>query len=134
MFINIVPPQGVVDRLQVYISQEIYPLFQGVATQGEDRPELQFLQALGLHFLVNVLLLSMLTHLFLSSSLSLSYLILAVPMRKCLGKHSCMSSSFPTILNGTSFFRQCNYKCTKENSVQGGDTSQCTIVTLYQLN
>ena len=43
----------------------------------------------------------------------LIYFILAVPMRKCLGKHSCMSNSFPiVILNDTSFFRQCNYKCT----------------------
>ena len=48
-----------------------------------------------------------------SSSVSFSYFVLAVPMRKCLGKHSCMSSSFPiVILNDTSFFRQCNYKCT----------------------
>ena len=40
-----------------------------------------------------------------SSSVSLSYFILAVPMRECLGKHSCMSSLFPTaILNGTSSF------------------------------
>ena len=28
----------------------------------------------------------------LSSSVSLSYFILAVPMRKCMGKHSCLSS------------------------------------------
>ena len=72
-------------------------------------------------------LLSMLKHLFLSSSLSVSYFILAVPMRKCLGKHSCMSSSFPIVtLNDTSFFQQCSYKCTKENSVRDGDTSQCS--------
>ena len=48
-----------------------------------------------------------LTPLFLpSSSVSLSYyFIIAVNMRECLGKHSCMSSPFPTaILNGTSFF------------------------------
>ena len=62
-----------------------------------------------------------------SSCVSLPYFILAVPMRECLGKHSCTSSSFPiAILNGTSFFRQCNYKCTKENSVGDGDTSQST--------
>ena len=49
---------------------------------------------------------STLTPLFLSSSsVSLSYFILAVPMRECLGKHSCMSSQFPiAILNGTFFF------------------------------
>ena len=37
--------------------------------------------------------------------LFLSYFILAVPMRECLGKHSCMSSLFPiAILNGTCLF------------------------------
>ena len=38
------------------------------------------------------------------------------------------------ILNGTSFFRQCNDTCTKENSMRDGDTSQSTIVTLYKVN
>ena len=49
------------------------------------------------------LLLSILTPPFLpSSTVSLSYFIRAVPMRECLGKHSCMSSPFPiAILNGT---------------------------------
>ena len=43
--------------------------------------------------------------LFLPSSVTLSYFILAVPMCECLGKHSCMSSSFPiAILNGTTCF------------------------------
>ena len=38
-----------------------------------------------------------------------------------------MFGSFPiVILNYTSFFRRCNYKYTKENSVRDGDTSQCT--------
>ena len=48
-----------------------------------------------------------LTPLFLPpSSVSLSYFILAIPMRKCLGKHSCTSSLFPiAILNATLFFR-----------------------------
>ena len=58
-------------------------------------------------FFLPALLLSILTPLFLpSSSVPLSYFILAVPMRECLGKHSCMSSPFPiAILNGTFFFR-----------------------------
>ena len=44
--------------------------------------------------------------LFLLSSSVLSYFNLAVPMRKCLGKHSCMSSSFSiVILNGTCSLR-----------------------------
>ena len=39
-----------------------------------------------------------------SSSVSLSYFHLVVPMRKCSGEHSCMSSLFSiAILNGTSF-------------------------------
>ena len=37
----------------------------------------------------------------------------AVTIRECLGKHLRTSSSFhKTILNGTCFFRQCNYTCT----------------------
>ena len=52
------------------------------------------------------LILSVLTSLFLpsSSSVTLSYFILAVPIRECLGKHS-YTSSFPiAVLNGTCFF------------------------------
>ena len=58
----------------------------------------------GLFLFVPAVLFSILTLLFCpSSSVSLSYFILAVPMRECLGKHSCMSSPFPiAILNGTS--------------------------------
>ena len=66
---------------------------------GCDRPS-------GLILFVPAILFSILTPLFcLSSSVSLSYFILAVPMRECLGKHSCMSSQFPiAILNGTYSF------------------------------
>ena len=55
----------------------------------------------GLFFFVPALLLSILTPLFLpSSSVSLSYFVVAVPTRECLGKPSSMSSSFPiAILN-----------------------------------
>ena len=50
----------------------------------------------GLPLFVPALLLSILTPLFLpSSSVSLSYFVLAVPMRECLGKHWCMSSPKP---------------------------------------
>ena len=66
---------------------------------GCDRPS-------GLHLFVPALLLSILKPLFLpSSSVSLSYFVLAVPMHKCLEKHSCMSSPCPiAILNGTFLF------------------------------
>ena len=57
---------------------------------------------------VPALLLSILKPLFLpSSSVSMSYFVLAVPMRECLGKHSCMSSPCPiAVLNGTFLFRE----------------------------
>ena len=60
----------------------------------------------GLLLFVPAVLFSILTPLFcVSSSVSLSYFILAVPMRECLRKHSYMSSPFPiAILNGTSSF------------------------------
>ena len=65
---------------------------------GCDRPT-------GLLLFVPALLISILTPLFLpSSSVSLSYFVLSVPMRECFGKHSCMSSQFPiAILNGIFF-------------------------------
>ena len=58
-------------------------------------------------FFVPALRFSILTPLFLTpSSVTLSYFNLAAPMRKCLGKYSCMSSPFPiAILNGAFFFR-----------------------------
>ena len=70
---------------------------------GCDRPS-------GLLLFVPILLLSILTPLFLPSlSVSLSYFVLAVPMRECLGKHSCMSSPYPiAILNGTFLFARRN--------------------------
>ena len=54
-----------------------------------------------------------LTPLFLPSlSVSFSYFILAVPMRECLGKHPCISSTFPIGYSHTEwyvfFFRQRN--------------------------
>ena len=60
----------------------------------------------GLLLFVPALLLSILTPLFLpSSSVFLSYFVLAVPILECLGKHSCMSSPCPiAILNGTFLF------------------------------
>ena len=55
---------------------------------------------------MSALLFSLLTPFFVpTSSVALSYFILAVQIRECLGKHMGMSSSFPiAILNGTCFF------------------------------
>ena len=63
---------------------------------GCDRPS-------GFLLFVPTVLFSILTPLYcVFLSVSLSYFILAVPMRECLGKHSCTSSPFPiAILNGT---------------------------------
>ena len=74
-------------------------LFLILCWLGCDRPS-------GLLLFVPAELFSILTPLFCpSSSVSLSYFILAVPMRECLAKHSCMSSPFPiAMLNGTSSF------------------------------
>ena len=53
-------------------------------------------------FLSAVLLSTFIIQFSISSSISLSYFNLAVLMRKCLGKHSCMRSQFSiAILNGT---------------------------------
>ena len=64
----------------------------------------------GLLSFVSAVLISIFILLFLpSSSVSLSNFYLAVPMRGCLGKHSCMSSPFGpfpiAILNGTCSLR-----------------------------
>ena len=49
--------------------------------------------------------ISIVALLFLPSSVSLSFFVLAVPMRECLGKLPCVSYTFPAaILNGTCFF------------------------------
>ena len=68
---------------------------------GCDRPS-------GLLLFVPAVLFSILKPLFcVSSSVSLSYFVLAVPMHKCLGKHSCISSPCPiATLNGTFLFRK----------------------------
>ena len=73
---------------------------------GCDRPS-------GLLLFVPALLLSILTPIFLPSSfVSLSYFVFALPMRECLGKHSCMSSPWPTaILNGIFFFSRDEIVC-----------------------
>ena len=56
---------------------------------------------------VPALLLSILTPLFLpSSSVSLSYFVLAVPMRECLGKHSCIGSHLVLSYWMVLFFRE----------------------------
>ena len=79
---------------------------------GCDRPP-------GLLFFMLALLLSILMILFLPSlSVSLSYFILAVPMRECLGKHSCMSSPCPrSIMNGTFLFLRGKIVCLGQSLV-----------------
>ena len=87
----------------------------------------------GLLSFVSTELLSTFILLFLpSSSVSLSNFYLDVPMRGCLGKHSCISSPFPiAILNGTCSLRALIFFCgdvpaikTKPNKQTSG-TRQC---------
>ena len=71
-----------------------------------------------LFFFAPALLLSIFTPLFLPfSSVSLSYSILSVPIRECLGKHSCMSPPFPiAVLNAIPyFFARRNSPCLGRN-------------------
>ena len=79
-------------RCTFFLSWNIIPyiMFINIAFWlGSDWP-------LGLLSFVPALLFSIFGHLFLpSSSVSLTYFILAVPMRECLGKHFCMSTPSP---------------------------------------
>ena len=104
--------QWLVDGLDVLglVSWGIHPLLRGAATQRETLA-LAVPSPSVLLFFVSVVLPSILTPLFLpSSSVSLPYAILAVAMRECFWKHSCMSYTFPTaILCGTCLFRQAKY-------------------------
>ena len=72
-----------------------------------------------------------------SSSVFVSLFILAIPMRKCLGKHLCMSFQFPIaiqpILNGTCFFSD---SVTTNAHFEFGAKSRNSdvLVNLYFLN
>ena len=106
------------------ISYEILPyLFIIIVFRlGCDRPS-------GLLLFVPTVLFYILTPLFcVSSSVSLSYLVLAVPIRKCLGKHSCMSSSFPiVVLNDTSFFPTVQLQVHNENPARYGRNTDALV-------
>ena len=134
MFINIVPPRGQWMDYRCRLIRKFIRCF------GAQRPrgKIGLSYSLGLwdfHFFVPALLLSMLTHLFLSSSLSLSYFILAVPMRQSLGKHSFMSSSFPiVILNDTSPFPTVQLQVHNENPVRYGRNTNALVNLSTKLN
>ena len=72
-----------------------------------------------LSFVSTVLLSTFILLILLSSSVSLSNFYLAVPMRGCLGKYSCMSSPFPiAILNGTCSLRALILFCGDEPAIK----------------
>ena len=85
---------------------------------------------------VPALLLSVLPTLFLpTSSVSLSYFILVVPMRKCLGKHSYISSPFPiAILNSTCFFLTVQLQVHNENPVRYSGNADALVNLNNKLN
>ena len=124
MSINIVPPRRQWMDYRCRLVRKFIHCFGAWRPRGKMDLSYSF-RPLRLDFFQSALLLSMLTHLFLSSSLSLSYFILAVPIRRCLGKHSCMSSSFPiVILNDTWFFPTVQQVLTGE-----GGLGSCCIVS-----
>ena len=94
-------------------SLAIHPLLRGLATRSGGRSE----QQLGrryIFFLPAARLSTFNFHFSPSSSVSMSYFILTVPIRMCSGKHSCMSSTFLiAILNGTCALRSANTDCEK---------------------
>ena len=56
-------------------------------------------------------------------------------MRKCLGKHSCMSSSFPiVILNDTSFFSTVQLQVHNENPARYGRNTDALVNLNTKLN
>ena len=66
----------------------------------------------GLPFFVSAVLIFTFILLFLpSSSVQLSYVDLAVPMRKCLREHSCVSSPFSTYPSEWNLLPSLYYKC-----------------------
>ena len=68
---------------------------------------------------------------YLISFFTLSYFILALLMRECLRKNSCMSSSFPiVILNGTYFFQPVQLEVHNVYS-ERKSRNTCTLVNLY---
>ena len=89
-----------------YFFTFIHPLLRGVETPGGQQAQ-DLARPSGLFFCAGCTSLHIFILLFLlSSPVYLSYLILAVHMRKCLGKQSCTSSTFPlATLNGTCFLR-----------------------------
>ena len=75
--------------------------------------------------------LSLLLSYFIFLLLCLVSVLLAVPMRECLGKHSCMSSSFPiAILNGTGFFPSVQLQLHNVYS-ERRSRNTCALVNLY---
>ena len=102
MFINIVPSMGQWMDYRCRLVRKFIHCF------GAQRPlgKIGLSYSLGLwDFIFSCPLYCFPCSCISSYLLFLSYFIRAVPIRKCLGKHSCMSSSFLiVILNLTCFF------------------------------
>ena len=85
----------------------IHPQLRRVETPGGQKVKLQ-LDRRDIFFLARCS--SFHTLLFSPSfSVAMSYFILAITMRKCLGEHSCMSSTFPIAMLNR-FFSHCSAK------------------------
>ena len=96
----------------------IHPLLRGIATSGDGRSKLgtsSFVLAV-LLFIFTLLTFILCFYVFF---------IFVVPMLKCLGKRSCMSSTFPiVILNGT--YSLCSAKTAIRSRSRGCSTKLWT--------
>ena len=87
-----------------------------------------------LSFVSAVLLFTFILLFLLSSSVSLSNFYRAVPMRGCLGNHSCMSSPFPiAILNGTCSLRALIFFCGDVPAIKTNLTNMDPGATTHSL-
>ena len=125
MFINIGPPRGLWMDYRCKLVRKFIHCIGAQLPRGK----IGLSYSLGLQDFI----FSCSLFFFACSSILLIFFSFSVLFQSCCsyaqvyGKTLVHELSFPiVILNDTSFFRQCNYKCSKENSVRDGNTSQCT--------
>ena len=103
----------------IFYQNWLYNILPKLAVQYSMTPANSVRQAVGTFFLGPLCFFPYILTTFLSSSfVSLFYFVFAVPMRECLGKHSCMSSPCNiAILNGTFLFSRGEIVCLGRNFV-----------------
>ena len=128
MFINIPPPMGLWMDYRCRLVRKFIHCFGALPPQGK----IGLSYCLGLwDFIFRACFTSFHAHGSLVT-FSLSYFILAVPLRECSGKHSCMSSSFPIVIpNDTCFFQTVQLQVHIVYSEPKKNRNNCALVNLY---